>query len=121
MTIQATSAAKVIESGGELSSHQLIALLMDGGLERALQAKESLSNGNAEEAELLLQKLVGIINGLRGSLDFSQGGEVATNLDVLYQYMLNRLEHDEGTAEIEALDEVGSLLTEVKSGWDEIG
>ncbi len=120
MTIQATSAAKALEStAGDITSHQLISLLMAGGLERITQAKTSLSEGKNDDADILVDKLIGIINGLRSSLNFEQGGEIAVNLDTLYDYMLNRIDEDKGERLL-AVDEVGNLLTEVKTGWDEM-
>lgn len=120
MTIQATSAAKALESTeGEITSHQLISLLMAGGLERVNQAKSSLSEGNKDDADILVNKLIGIINGLRSSLNFEQGGDIAVNLDTLYDYMLNRMDDGEDQR-LSAVNEVGDLLTEVKTGWDEM-
>ncbi|WP_086932507.1 flagellar export chaperone FliS [Agarilytica rhodophyticola] len=121
MAIQATTAAKALEnSQDEISSHQLISLLMDGGLERISQAKTSISHGNQEDADVLLQKIVGIINGLRSSLNFEDGGEIATNLDSLYDYMLDRIDSAPLDDKLKAVSEVGELLTEVKVGWDQM-
>ncbi len=118
MTIQATTAAQAMQNQqGEISSHQLISLLMAGGLERIHQAKESLADGNKEDATVLVQKVVGIINGLRNSLNFEQGGEIAVNLDKLYDYMISRID-DNADDKLEVMSEVGELLDEVKGGWD---
>ena len=48
------------------------------------------------------------------------GGELAERLDALYTYMVQRLmkAHIDNDAAI--LDEVATLLREVKSGWDGI-
>jgi flagellar protein FliS len=61
-----------------------------------------------------------IINGLRTSLDQSQGGEIAENLDSLYDYMLRRLQESSINSDIDGLEEVSRLLSEVKAGWDGI-
>lgn len=121
MAIQATTAAKTLANEQcEISSHQLISLLMDGGLERISQAKVSISQGRQEDVELLLQKIVGIINGLRSSLNFEEGGEIAANLDSLYDYMLGRIGDSSSEDKLNAVSEVGKLLTEVKVGWDQM-
>lgn len=119
MALQATAAARVLEEDQEhISSHKLISLLMEGGLERAAQAKSRLEAGDAEEAHILVGRLVGIIDGLRSTLNLEQGGDIALNLDALYQYMLGRVESSDVDAS--AVAEVGELLTEVKVGWDQI-
>lgn len=122
MAIQVTTAAQALQSQqGEISSHKLISLLMAGGLERVHQAKQSIADGNQEDAAVLMQKIVGIINGLRSSLNFEQGGEIAVNLDNLYDYMISRMGDSDDTSEkLAAVSEVGELLNEVKDGWDEM-
>ncbi|MFL0803033.1 MAG: flagellar protein FliS [Agarilytica sp.] len=121
MAIQPTSAAQTLESNQDgISSHQLISLLMAGGLERIGQARTSLAEGKDEDAEILVNKLIGIINGLRSSLNFEQGGEIALNLDNLYTYMLERIDESDNAEKIDAVSEVGELLTEVKVGWDDM-
>ncbi|HIO14714.1 MAG TPA: flagellar protein FliS, partial [Chromatiales bacterium] len=63
---------------------------------------------------------VSIINGLRMSLDKTQGGEIAQNLDDLYDYMSRRLMEVSRDNDLAKLDEVTSLILEVKSAWDAI-
>lgn len=121
MSVAQTNAAQAVqESSEELSSHQLISLLLDGALERVAQAKASVAAGDEESKLIYGTKLVGIINGLRGSLNMDQGGEIAVSLDSLYDYMVNRISSAEEAEEMEVLGEVGQLLQEVKDGWDGI-
>lgn len=118
MSLAQTKAASLLEADQEMNSHRVISLLMDGALERAVQAKTCLSDGKGQDAEILVAKLIGIINGLRGSLNMEAGGEIATNLDSLYAYMVNRLDQPHQDALI--LAEVEQLISELKSGWDEM-
>ncbi|MEW8429563.1 MAG: flagellar export chaperone FliS, partial [gamma proteobacterium symbiont of Ctena orbiculata] len=62
--------------------------------------------------------IISVIDALRGALDFEQGGEIANNLDMLYDYMIRRLFEANIHQDIEALDEVASLLKEIKTAWD---
>ncbi len=128
MEIKQTKAADTIQKMGDsLSSHQVISLMMDGALERIDQARVSLIEGKKKEQEILIQKIVGIIHGLRNLLNLEQGGEVASNLDMLYGYMIERVAPTnqinktyENGNKGDALFEIKNLLVEVKSGWDEI-
>ena len=56
----------------------------------------------------------------RQALDHRQGGELAANLDGLYEYMTSRLLQANRNNEPALLEEVAALLREVKSGWDAI-
>ena len=74
-------------------------------------------NGKGQEIKIATSI---ITDGLRSCLNMEEGGEIAANLDRLYDYMLRRLlkAHVENDAAI--LDEVAALLREIKSGWDGI-
>jgi flagellar protein FliS len=61
-----------------------------------------------------------IIQGLRSSLDKDKGGDIAENLDSLYEYMGRRLLEANVNNDIAILDEVYGLLAEIKQGWDGI-
>jgi flagellar protein FliS len=54
-------------------------------------------------------------------LDKSRGGEIAQNLEALYLYMQERLLQANLHNQVEPLDEVASLLREIKTAWDAIG
>lgn len=120
MTIETTHASKELLEG-KTSPHQLITLLMSGALERVAQAKQSIRSGDTQDEAVLLEKTVAILNGLRDSLNFDQGGEIALNLDSLYEYMIaligDSVEADKSN-KFSALDEVEALMSQVKSGWE---
>ena len=122
MTVQATQAAdELAGSQGEVSSHKLISLLMAGMLERVSQAKNCVADGNDADKEILLAKILAILNGLRASLNFNDGGEIAMNLNSLYEYMISQINDAESSnEESRVLDEVAALILEVKTGWDQI-
>ena len=122
MTIQKTQAALAIENSvDEPSSHKLISLLMAGMLERVFQAKSCIEQGNANDKKVLLDKIVAIINGLRSSLNFEGGQDIAVNLDILYTYMIEQIiEADTEEKQLFALGEAARLVEEVKVGWDQI-
>ncbi|WP_045860437.1 flagellar export chaperone FliS [Teredinibacter purpureus] len=121
MSVAPTNAARIMEQrADELSSYQVISLLLAGAMERVSQAKTCVREGNEADKAVLMAKLIGIINGLRQSLDMRAGGDIATNLDILYNYMSERLSTCSGPEEMIALSEVGKLIDNVKQGWDAI-
>ncbi|HJE69378.1 flagellar export chaperone FliS [Pseudomonas oryzihabitans] len=100
--------------------HRLIQMLMEGGLTRIAQARGAIERGWTAEKGELIGKAVGIVGGLRNGLDFEKGGELAQNLDRLYDYMIAKLTEANVHNDLARLDEVATLLREIKSGWDAI-
>ncbi|MBU1331655.1 MAG: flagellar export chaperone FliS [Gammaproteobacteria bacterium] len=104
----------------EATPHRLIQMLMEGGLTRLAQARGAMERGQIALKGELIGKAIGIIGGLRNGLDLNAGGELAANLDNLYEYMVSRLIEANVKNVPEPLDEVADLLRDVKSGWDAI-
>ena len=104
----------------DASPHHLIAMLMDGALDRIASAKGAMERGDKGVQGALLGKAITIIDNMRASLDHQQGGELAGKLADLYDYMERRLLEAGTTGNPEMLDEVSSLLRDIKSGWDQI-
>jgi len=103
------------------SPHRLIQLLMDGALERMNGAKAAMDRGDTANKGLLIGKAMGIISGLRSSLDMNvEGTDLPERLDDLYDYMGRRLLEASTFNRVEMLSEVIELLKTVKSGWDAI-
>lgn len=100
--------------------HRLIQLLMEAALTRMAQAKGAIQRKDMEEKAGLLARVSEIIQTLHSSLDHSQGGEIADNLDRLYDYMVRRLLEASSRNDTAMIDEVMGLLLEVKTGWDGI-
>ncbi len=104
----------------EASPHRLIQMLMEGALEKIAAAKGFMERGAVQEKGAHITWAVSIIDGLRVSLDKSVGGEIAENLEELYIYMMRRLTEANLKNETALLDEVASLLGQIKSAWDAI-
>ena len=102
------------------SPHRIIQMLMEGALSKIATAKGCIARNDIAEKSRQITWSMNIIQGLRTSLDAQKGGEVAANLDSLYEYMGRRLLEANVNNDALILDEVSSLLTEVKSGWDNI-
>lgn len=104
----------------EADPHRLIQMLLEGGLQRIAQAKGAMEYGNIPLKGELIGKAAGIVGGLRDAVDTGKGGEIAANLDNLYAFMQQRLSQANLQNDPAILDEVASLLREIKQGWDGI-
>jgi len=104
----------------DASPHRLIQMLMEGGLSRLAQARGAMQHGQVAAKGELISKAIGIIGGLREGLNLQSGGEIAANLDRLYEYMISRLVEANLSNDVALIDEVAGLLRNVKSGWDAI-
>ncbi|NOU50778.1 flagellar export chaperone FliS [Pseudoalteromonas sp. JBTF-M23] len=99
---------------------EIIQMLMAGAVEKMVLAKVAIEKKHLEAKSEHLSKASAIISALRGCLDFEVGGEVTENLYALYSYMLDRLLDASLENNPEIIDEVSTLLKEIKSAWDAI-
>lgn len=106
----------------EANPHRLVQMLMEGGLDRMAQAKGALARGDIAQKGLMIGKAAEIIGGLRQGLevDKSPNPEGIKELDRLYAYMMDRLTEANFRSDASIIDEVSSLLSTLKSGWDAI-
>jgi flagellar protein FliS len=109
------------ESGLEdASPHYLIQMLMDGFLARVNAAKGAMARTDMELKSFYISKAIAIIGGLNEAIDFEKGGDIAVNLNQLYTYINTRLLQASCENNQEILDEVASLMREIKGAWDAI-
>jgi flagellar protein FliS len=110
--------AGVATTAENASPHRLVQMLMEGVLDKISIAKGLMDRKDFGGKSQQISLAMSIIMTLRNSLDMSAGGEIAVNLNDLYGYMYNRLVDANTYNDISALEEVASLLKEIKSAWD---
>jgi flagellar secretion chaperone FliS len=97
--------------------HALVQMLLDAALDRMTQARGCIERGELAGKAKLLHSCVIIIAELRGSLDLAKGGALARNLRDLYEYMSRRLMLANVRSDVGPINEVLSLLGEIRSAW----
>jgi flagellar protein FliS len=100
--------------------HRLVQMLYEGALDIIAQAKGAMIRKDYMTKGKRVNHAITIISGLRGGLDLEKGGEVADNLNSLYDFMVRRLFEASAKNDVAILDEVAELVREVKAGWDEM-
>jgi flagellar protein FliS len=118
--VQSYASIKVHSGVESASPHRLIQMLFEGALERIAQAKGAMLQKQVARKGELIGKAAAIVGGLQGSLNDNAGGNLADNLDNLYDYIIRRLSQANHENNPDYLDECGRLLGELKSGWDAI-
>jgi flagellar secretion chaperone FliS len=104
--------------------HRLVLMLMDGALERLALARSCLEQrprGYMGRKAQLLSQCMRIVGELRGSLNLTEGGELARNLSDLYEYMMRQLLRANVGNNGAYIAEVQGLLGDIRSAWIAIG
>jgi flagellar protein FliS len=112
-----------LETGiASASPLKLIIMLYDGALAALLGAKVNMAAGNIAAKGSAISKAITIIdNGLRASLDRNAGGDIADNLDALYDYMSRRLLQANIKNDVGIVEEIHGLLADLRGAWVSIG
>lgn len=111
-----TKAQSGVESA---SATQLITMLLDGAIERVAKAQGHMERGELAEQGEVIGKAIDIVASLDSYLDHDKGGEVSKTLESLYDYIVRQLFQANLKNDVSVLEEVASLLTEVRAGWVE--
>lgn len=104
----------------DASPHQLVQMLLDGALGKLSVVKGLMDRGEIAKKGEVIGQAISIVGGLRSSLDLSKGGELAANLDNLYEYMERQLMQANLKNDLMIINEVVSLLNEIKTAWESI-
>lgn len=96
---------------------RLVHLMMQGARDRIAKAKSHLHRGEVSRKGEEISRAIALIDGLRASLDRDEGGQIAQNLERLYEYMMHRLLGANLDDDVAALDEVAGLMSELHDGW----
>ncbi|SFU50791.1 flagellar protein FliS [Nitrosomonas eutropha] len=112
-----------VESGvASADPHKLIVMLFEGA-RQALDCSRLYMQQHkiAAKGEMISKAIMIIDHGLKASLDKAAGGELATRLDQLYDYMTTRLLTANIQNDPAIIEEVSQLLGELQEAWASIG
>ncbi|MBO7912245.1 MULTISPECIES: flagellar export chaperone FliS [Vibrio] len=102
------------------SPHKIVQMLMAGAIERLIQGKAAMQAGNIPVKGERLGKALDIIISLRSCLSMDDGGDIAKNLDQLYEFMITQISAANHKNDPQAIDDVIDIIREIKSAWDQI-
>lgn len=101
------------------SPHQLVAMLLEGALDRVAQARGAARNGDRAARLKNVGAAISIVEYLNLSLDRA-AGPLAERLASIYDFCLRHLAQANGADDARMLDEVADVLRPIKQAWDEM-
>lgn len=106
----------------DANPHRLIAMLFEGARAAINLASAAMQRGDVLAKVRAIDKAISIIGqGLQASLDHQRGGEIAVQMNNLYDYMLRRLLLANANNDLTILAEVDALLVPLQDAWLAIG
>jgi len=115
---QRVGAETLVQAG---DPHTLVDLLYDALLRSIAQATGAMARQDVATKGAALGKAVRILEeGLKAGLNLREGGEIAANLNRLYDYSILRLTQANLRNDARALEEVTRLIEPVAQSWKAI-
>ena len=84
------------------------------------QGKVSVGFGKANQVPEAIRKATAIIAELQATLDKDQGGDVAEQLDTLYEFSTMKLIEANLEEDIDKIASVREVLNDIYEGWQQI-
>ncbi|WP_324670195.1 flagellar export chaperone FliS [Geochorda subterranea] len=102
------------------SPAQLVVMLYDGCIRHCRAAQEAIAREGRDAAARHLLKAQDIVSELMACLNLDAGGEIATRLLRLYEYMYRRLVLANVRKDASAVREVEGLLVGLRDAWAQV-
>jgi flagellar protein FliS len=99
---------------------QLIILCYDAAIDNLKQAKELHDRHEMNDAYRKIRHAQDIITELLVGLDYERGGDIARNLNRLYNFILRRLIGINSREDASVYEHLVKILTELRDGWEGI-
>ncbi len=100
-------------------SKRLVILCYEEAIRGLEQAKAHYLSRDYVAKGKAVQKTLDLLNHLRETLDFEKGGEIATQLDRLYGFMISHILKSDRKKDVNGFSQVGEMLGQLKSAWEE--
>ena len=103
------------------SPHQLVSLLFDALHQSLASAKGAIQSGDIAAKGRAIGKSVRILEeGLKAGLDTTRGGDLAANLQMLYDFCILRVTEANLKNDAAILDQVIALIQPISDSWNQI-
>ncbi len=98
---------------------QILIMLYDGAIRFCRQAMQAMDDGDKLTQAEKISRTMAIVCEFANTLDHEIGGQIATDLDALYGFMVRELTRANLEGDRKALETVEGLLSELREAWVE--
>ena len=99
---------------------ELVVMLYDGALRFLEQAADAMDKGDMVAKAAAMSRAFAILAELQNTLNVSEGGELARQLDSLYVYMNDRLVDANVQRSSGPIRDVMRLLAPLRDAWSQV-
>ena len=99
------------------SPEQILIMLYDGAIRFSRQATEFMLAGQMTAKAEKISRVIAIVSELANTLDHEIGGEIAEELDALYNFMIRELTQANLQNDADKLTVVENLLSDLRETW----
>jgi len=104
----------------DASPHQLTALLFKALLDKLAIAEGAIGRGDVPSKCDSISKANNILMELKSTLDLTNGGQIADELDRLYEFSISGLLDANLQDSVEKIRSVRAVMSEVNEAWIQI-
>jgi len=105
---------------GGADAVRLVSLMYDGAVNFLRIARRKMEEKDQAGKGLYLGKATSVVGELSGCLNMEEGGEIASNLRRLYDFVMDRLLLANLRNDGAALEQAERVLEILRSGWKEM-
>ena len=101
------------------SKDQMLLMLVDGAVRFSKIARQAMINKDIQKTHQNIIKTQNIFYELMVTLDVTQGGQWAENLNNIYDFIVKKLAEVNIKKDVKILDEILPLIQEVRDTWNQ--
>jgi len=102
------------------SQEQLVVMCYDGMIRFLTIAEQGINDNDVQKKIIHVNKVLAIIEELQSTLDFQRGGEIAVNLDRLYNFFSSQLMRVSLDNDLKALNHIKSMMQDLRTSWAKV-
>ncbi|HET9371597.1 MAG TPA: flagellar export chaperone FliS [Vicinamibacterales bacterium] len=99
---------------------ELVVLLYDAAIRAGQQAREAMVKRDIATRSVSISKMMAIVGELQNTLDMERGGDVARELDRIYDWSTSRLVDATQKQDPAPIDEVVKVMGMLRDAWQTI-